>query len=153
MSLDYRERPAGLSANPYLTEDDWTPKKGWKIAMKKIVFRTVIGFIVTVLMLLVLWPVMNMMPPMGGMLFVAFAFSGAVGLPMGYLVARKLKQDSGLAGRSLALPVMGILALSAFGAFKIVAVARGKPGLLVYGIGAGVGIWSVLYAFRTLAIN
>jgi len=151
--VDQRNRPAGLPVNPYLIEDDWTARKGWKIAMKKIVFRTVSGFIVTLLVLFVLWSVMNRMPPMGGMIFVAFAFSGAVGLPMGYLVARKLKQDSGLAGRSLALPVMGLLALSAFGAFKIVATARGEPSLLIYATAAGIGIWSVLYAFRTLAVS
>jgi hypothetical protein len=72
------------------------------------------------------------------------AGSGAVGLPAGYLVARKLTEDSGLAGRSLALPVLVLLVLAQIGAFRVAGAFRGPGGSLIYALQVGLIAWSVM---------
>ena len=146
-------RQVGMPQNPYLMDDDWTPGRGWAIAMRKAGVRSLISFIAVIGFFFFVWPYAQAMPQHGALLTVTFGVSGGVGLPMGYLVTRKLAEDSGLAGRSLMLPVLGMLVAVIVVAYLIVYAARGSAGMMGFSLGFGVGIWCLIMGFRGLVTN
>lgn len=133
--------------------DSWTPGRGWAIGMGKAAYRTFIVAGLVGVIVYFAWPALGQVLPFYGLLLAVMAGSGAVGLPAGYLVARKLAEDSGLAGRSLVLPVLGLLVLAQIGAFRVAGALRGPGGALIFALQAGFIAWSVIACARTLILE
>ena len=94
------------------------------------------------------WPALAQAPPFMGLIVAVMAASGAVGLPAGYLVPRKLPERSGLAGRSLAMLVLTQLA-----ACRAAGMLRGPGGMFVYALQAGLIAWSAIACARSLILE
>lgn len=134
--------------------DEWTPKRGWIIAAKRGGLRMAILLTVEFIAMWVLWRPLQTIPQHGMLLAVSFSFSGAVSFFGGHLVARKLGEITGLAGRSLLLPVLIPLGGFPLLAYKIVSFAHGEEGeMLIWAFAIGLIIWGVLTAFRTLMLQ
>ena len=134
--------------------DEWTAKRGWIIMAKKGGLRIAILLTVEFIAMWALWRPLQMLPQHPVFLWTSVPFSGAVSFFGGYLVARKLGEVTGLAGRTLLLPVLIPLAGFPLAAYKIVSFAHGEEGgLLLWGFAIGLIIWGVLMAFRTLVLQ
>ena len=134
--------------------DEWTPKRGWTIMAKRGGLRMAILLTVEFMAMWILWRPLQMIPQHGMLLAISFSFSGAVSFLGGYLVARKLGEITGLAGRALLLPVLIPLGGFPFLAYKIVSFAHGEEGgMLIWAFAIGLIIWGVLMAFRTLVLQ
>ncbi len=143
--------------NKYAREDDdWTPARGWAIALRKASLRCLIAFVVQTAVLYFVWPMLPNLPlayytATLSLMAIPLAVSGAVGLPTGYLVARKLSEDSGLAGLTIMLPVLAMLIAAAICSYLVASIFRDQGGALTYTLVAGFAIWSVVFALKSLA--
>ena len=68
-------------------------------------------------------------------------------------MARKLVEGSGLAGGTIALPVLVVLVAVQLAACGVVAALRGEGGMLSHTAAAGIIIWSVLACGKTILLQ
>ena len=130
--------------------EDWTPAKGWIIALRKVGLRGAIVFAVIGAILYFAWPAEQHVPPFPSFLGLVFFTSAVVGYPAGYAVVRKLTEDSGLSDRALMLPVLIVMTLINILAYHVVLIFRGGGGMLTVMMGIGLGFWSAAAVLRTL---
>lgn len=144
--------------------DKWTPARGWKVALGKAARRTGVVFVILTAVLYLAWSEIAVMPasapglPLGsgtyewfGPAFAVLLFAGAVvGWPVGYAVARKLAEDSGLEARKLILPVVGLVLAGELLACWLASLLRGGAllGLIVPLL--GLLLWSAVGCAFTL---
>ena len=152
MDLRYRDQHFGRDLT--MEADEWTPRQGWIIALKRGGLRIAILFALQIIATYILWDTFRKLPQHPVFVSVSFAFAGALSFPGGYLVARRLGELTGLAGRTLLLPVLVPLGVCPFLAYQLVSLLYGGGGgLIIYGFGAGLGIWGVMMGFRTLMLQ
>ena len=144
--------------------DSWTAARGWKIALAKAGKRAGIVSIVLTGVLYLAWGEIVVTPasapgiPLGtrtyewfGPAFALLLFVGAVvGWPVGFAVARKLVDDSGLEGRRLLLPVVGIVLAAELLACCLVSLLRGGSMLGLALPLLGLFLWSAVGCVLTL---
>ncbi len=133
--------------------DSWTPAKGWMIGLGKALLRTVIVAAVQTGVFYLAWPINDLLPAHWSVMAVLFLVSAAVGYPMGYCIVRKLTDDSGIAGKSLILPVLIMVLCGMLLAFEIASQLRGPNAPLIFSVGAGVGFWAALATMKTLLLE
>ena len=130
--------------------NEWTPARGWMIALGKAAYRTAAGAGVASVVMYFAWPIGEYLPPAWAILAVLFLITSVVGYPVGYAVARKLVEDCGLTEGTILLPVIIILAGGEIAAFRIVGAIRGQWGLVLLAMAGGVIIWSLVACVKTI---
>jgi len=133
--------------------DTWTPGRGWLIGLGQAALRSAMAGLVFGVILYIAWPMTATVPQHWAFLALAFIVTAAVGYPMGLIVGRKLSDDSGLAGRSLAFPVFMILLAAQVGTGYAVGAIRGEPNILIFSIAAGVIVWSAAACVKTVLLE
>ena len=133
--------------------DDWTPRRGWAIALKRTGLRIGVYFILQLVSLHFAWPIAQRLPQHPVFIMLVVCISGALGLPAGLLIPSKLAERSGLAGSSLILPVMGMLVVSSAIAYQIISHLYGGGGLLIGVLAAGFAIWAGVLTLRSLLLQ
>ena len=133
--------------------NSWTPARGWTIALGKAGLRSAIVFIILAAGLYAAWPIDKYLPAHWAVLAVLFLISAGAGYPIGYCVARKLPEDSGLAGVSVLVPVLVLLIAAAIAAYHVAATLRGGGGIVIWVVSLSVTLWSIAAAFRTLIME
>jgi len=130
--------------------NEWTPARGWMIALRKAAIGAAILAGIWTGVLYVAWPLHGLLPPHWAVMAMLLIVSGALGYPAGCLVSRKLAEDSGLAGRSLIVPMLTLLIGAAVLAYHVILWVRGAGGMMGFGVAVGLGFWSNMAAVRTL---
>jgi hypothetical protein len=130
--------------------NDWTPARGWAIALCKGATGAAILAGVWTGVLYVAWPLDGLLPPHWAIMALLLIVSGALGYPAGCIVSRKLAEDSGLAGRSLIVPMLTLLIGAAVLAYHVALWVRGAGGLCGFSVAIGLGFWSNMASVRTL---
>lgn len=130
--------------------NEWTPARGWGIALSKAGLRAAILAGVWMAVLYVSWLLDGLLPAHWAVMAMLLIVSGALGYPAGCLVSRKLAEDSGLAGRSLIVPMLTLLIGAAVLAYHVMLWVRGAGGLCGFSVAVGLGFWSNAAASRTL---
>ncbi|MHC4982313.1 MAG: hypothetical protein ACYTF6_03990 [Planctomycetota bacterium] len=140
--------------------DDWTPARGWRIAMTRSLYRGAIGSAVSGAAVYLIWPIgpyILIYPSitfMIAMVSLSILCSAALGYPIGRFVAKKLEADSGLAGRSLFIPVVAVLvALQLCAGAAVVALRGSGEALCIFYFRTGAVVWSVIAAFKSLVVG
>ncbi len=132
--------------------NEWTPVRGWFIALSKAILRALIAFVIVTAGLYFAWPINRNLPGHWAILAVLFLISAAVGYPIGYAVANKLTEASGLAGMTILPAVIIVLMATSIVAYHAAARLRGESGGPVWFIVVvGLAFWSAAAAFKTLA--
>ena len=130
--------------------DSWTAARGWKIALAKAGNRAGIVFVVLTGVCWLAWEDIAFMSWYGPMLALVFVAGVCVGWPVGFAVARKLVDDSGLEGRRLLLPVVGIVLAAELLACCLVSLLRGGSMLGLALPLLGLFLWSAVGCVLTL---
>lgn len=123
------------------------------IGLRKALLRIAIVAVIQAGVFFLVWPIDEILPPHWAGMAIIFLMAAAVGYPMGYCIVNKLAEDSGLAGRSLLLPVLIMVLGGVLLAFEIASMLRGPNAPLIFSVGSGVGFWSVLAVLRTLILE
>ena len=131
----------------------WTPGRGWAIALIAAARRAAIVLGIVALGLYFAWPVGNYLPTHWAVMGVLFLVCAAVGYPAGYLVARNLADDSGLAGKTVLLPVLVLAIAAHVAAYQAVFRLRGDGGMIVWMIALGLAFWCAAAVFKTLVLE
>ncbi len=130
--------------------NDWTPARGWMIALGKAGYRTAAGAGVASVVMYFAWPIGEFFPLHWAILAVLFLITAAVGYPIGYTVGRKLVEDCGLSEGTILLPVIIILAGGEIAVFQIVGAIRGQWGPILVVVACGIIIWSLIACVKTI---
>ena len=130
--------------------NEWTPVRGWAIALGKAGYRTAVGACVAGVVIYFAWPIGEFFPAHWAILAVLFLTTAAVGYPIGYAVGRKLVEDCGLTEGTILLPVIIILTGGEISAFWIVGAIRGQWGLVSAVVAGGIIIWSLVACAKTI---
>ena len=133
--------------------DEWTPARGWMIALGKSAYRTAAGSIFVGVVLYFIWHIDRYLPAHWSMLILSLLVTAAVGYPVGYAVARKLVEDCGLAGGTILLPVLMILIVGEVAACLVVEALRGQWGMLAFVSTGGIIMWSLAACAKTILLE
>ncbi len=126
-----------------MNPNKWTPAKGWMMGMMVAAGRMLIAAAVIAVIFYLAWPLDEFFIVGAWLLIVTFMASSIVGVPVGMLITRKLDEVSGLAKRSMLLPVCLIILVCEYAAFCVVELLRGTPGMIMWTIATGVISWSL----------
>lgn len=132
---------------------DWTPARGWAIAMGRAAYRSVVAGAVIAVVAYFAWPMDRFLPGHWSFMVLLLFVSIAVGYPAGHAVGRKLVEDSGLAGRTICLPVLLILFVLELAALMVVEALRGGWGMLVFVATCGMVFWSLAACAKTVLLE
>ncbi len=133
--------------------NEWTPARGWMIALGKAGYRTAAGACVAGVLMYFAWPIIDFLPSHWSVLTLMLLVPAVAGYPIGYAVGRKLVEDSGLAGGTILLPVITILVGGEYAAFQIVGAIRDQWGLVIFTMAAGIIMWSLIACTKTILME
>jgi len=134
--------------------EDWTPARGWLIAMSNTLWRGAIGSGVLGAAVYFAWPLAPYMRSSWAMIVLVLIISGVLGYPIGCCVARKLEDRSGLVGSTLFIPVVIVLIALQLAAGAVVVYLRsGQEDLAIFLFRMGAIIWSAIAAFKALVVG
>ena len=132
---------------------DWTPARGWGIALRKAGKRAGIVFAGLTVGLYLFWPVIEAIMGLGSLgpgfgaftgfwMLVLVILSSAGGVALGNVMVRGLKADSALGGWGLLGPMLLIVTAAEVGACYLAAALRGvSAGMLLVPLCAMI-LWS-----------
>jgi hypothetical protein len=132
--------------------DNWTPARGWGIAMLKAGYRCAAIFLVVGVADFLAFH-LTFLPVHWAVMAVLFLASAAVGYPVGHLLCRKLVDDCGLAGRTIVLPVVVLLAVAEFAALQVVVALKGGAATIPVVVALGIAMWSLLPVAKELLFD
>ena len=122
-------------------DSDWTPWRGWGIALRKAGKRAGIVFAGLTVGLYLFWPVIEAIYQLSALglgavsgfwMIVVVFVSSAVGATLAHVIVRGLKDDSALEGWRLLVPMLLIVTATHVGAFRLAAFLRGvSPAMLI----------------------
>jgi hypothetical protein len=113
--------------------------------------RTAIVFAVLAMAYYLGWGQLNLLSWIGPAIAVPFAVGVLAGCAIGYVVSRKLVEDSGLEGKHIVLPVAGLLLAAVVGPCVLAARLHGGSVAMLVIPSAGLILWSVAIAvFRIM---
>ena len=133
--------------------DQWTPARGWAIALGRAGLRSAVLLAVFTGVLYLVWPMDEYLPPHWSIIALVFLVSAVVGYPTGHMVVSKLLDACGLAGRSILLPVLMLQVAGSVLAYHLALLLRGAGGMCTFVLAAGMAFWSVAAGFRTLLLD
>ena len=133
--------------------NEWTPVRGWMIALGKAGYRTAVGSIFVGVVLYFIWHIDKYLPAHWSILILSLIVAAAVGWPVGYAVARKLSEDCGLAGITILLPVLMILIIGEVAACLVVESLRGQWGMIAFISTGGIIMWSLAACAKTILLE
>jgi len=128
--------------------DDWTPGVGWRVAMARTAVRGGIGAVVAGAVVYFMYPYSAAMSAFLSMVIVTAVSFGAVGFLAAFPVVHRMEEVTGLAGRTLFLPVMGLLLAMVLAAMLAAVGVRGwQWSLGLTALVAGIASWVFLTCF------
>ncbi|MFW6133397.1 MAG: hypothetical protein ACOC8F_05825 [Planctomycetota bacterium] len=134
--------------------DEWTPALGWRIAMRRSVIRGAVGAGVAGLVVYGLYPVRAALGALLSMVIVVVSSSAVVGVPVGLATCWRLGEKSGLAGRSLLLPVTAVVLAAELAAMLVALELRGgQMDLGMAAVISGVAAWTFGACLVTLLLQ
>lgn len=127
--------------------DDWTPARGWGIALRKAGLRAGIVFVGLTIGLYFFWPVTSAIMGLGllsGLWIILFVlFSSAMGAALAHAIVRGLKADSALEGWRLLVPMLLIVTAAEAGAcYMAASFLRGVSPAMLIGTFCAMFLWS-----------
>lgn len=142
-----------LSKGIEMDPDSWTPARGWAIALGRAGIGSAVLLAVFAGMLYFVWPIDQRLPPHWAIIALIFIVSAAAGYPMGYMIARKLVESCGLAGKSVLLPVLTLQIVASVLAYQLVLTWKGEWGICTWVLAVGLGFWSAAAVVKTIALE
>jgi len=131
--------------------DRWTPARGWLIGLGLAALRSAIAGVFFGAIIHFAWPMTEGLSEHWSLLSLILIASAAAGVPLGLFVGRKLADASGLAGRTLALPVLVILLLGEGLGECLAGSLHGRENLLLIDtLAIGMTIGSAAACIRAL---
>ena len=138
--------------------DDWTPARGWIMALTRLGVGAAITSAVSFGVLAALRLIAPYFQPPGGILMsavltLAVLISSVVGYPLGYGIVSGLCDKCGLAGTPLLVPATTLFIGAQLLAFHILAAIWGNQNLFMMTFSAGIGLWSLVAVFKILLLE
>lgn len=133
--------------------NDWTPARGWAIALRKAGIRAIVIFAILTGVLYLAWPVVYESMALGSFLLITlFVVGSIIGGVLAHIVVRKVKEDSALSGWRLLVPMLVMVAATEVGACYLAAGLRGtSPAMMLVPFCGMVG-WGLVTTFVKLII-
>ena len=121
--------------------------------MNTAALRATIALVVETAVIYLVWPIAEEVQ-WGSALYIVYIGSSVMGILIGLLVAHDLVNSGGLAGRSIMLPVLIVLAVATLIAYHLAGMLRGGPSSpLIYSFAINLGVCSVLGGCGSLALQ
>jgi len=133
--------------------DDWTPARGWIMALTRLGIGAAITSAVSLGVLAALRLIAPYFQPHWAILTLTVLVSSVVGYPSGYTVAHGLCDKCGLAGTPLLVPAATLFIGAQLLAFHVLAAIWGNQNLFLMTFSAGIGFWSLVAVFKILLLE
>lgn len=133
--------------------DDWTPARGWIIALTRLGIGAAITSAVSFGVLAALRLIAPYFPPHWAILTLAVLVSSVVGYPLGYGIVSGLCDKCGLAGTPLLVPAATLFIGAQLLAFHILTLIWGNQNLFMMTFSAGIGFWTLVPVFKILLLE